>query len=139
MDALRKLVLTLVINSLAVAITAATIPGIVYSGGIRTLFTIALIFGGVNMLIKPFLHIFSLPVEIATIGLASVFVNAAMLFLVAKFVAGFEILAFPFPGVNQGPFIIAPFMLPPYLTAILGAVLIGSIIAFLTWLTKNKS
>jgi putative membrane protein len=138
MDSIRRLILNLLINACAVALTAAVIPGISYVGGIRSLFLIALIFGGINLFIKPILSLLSLPIEIATIGLASVLINAAMLLLVTKFTPGFEIIAFPFPGLSYHGIILAPFMLPWWLTAIVGAILIGAIISVLTWLTKSK-
>jgi len=137
MGLFRKLLLTLMINMAAVALAASIIPGIQYEGGLKTLLTITLVFGGVNLLIKPILKALALPIEIATIGLFTVAINAGMLLLVSNFVIGFTILPFPFPGITQGPFLVAPFMLPAWGTAVIGALLIGTIVSFLYWLTDK--
>ena len=137
MDGIRKLLLTFLINAFAVAMTAAFIPGISYTGGVRGLLLVTVVFAGVNLLIKPVLTLLSMPVEIATIGVFTVIINASMLLLVSQFVRGFSILPFPFPGISHGPFIIAPVMLPAWGTAILGALIIGITVSFLYWLTKK--
>jgi len=138
MGLLRKLLLILLINMAAVALVASFIPGIQYEGGIRNLLVIALVFGGVNLLIKPILKALALPIEIATIGVCTVVINALMLLLVANLVSGFTILPFPFPGIALGSFIISPITLPAWGTAAVGALLIGGIVSVLYWLTEAK-
>lgn len=121
----------------SVALVASVVPGINYEGGLKTLLIVTLVFGGVNLFIKPILKMLALPIEIATVGLFTVIINAGMLLLVSQFVVGFTILPFPFPGITQGPFLIAPFMLPVWGTAIIGALLIGMLVSFLYWLTDK--
>lgn len=136
MGLFRRLLLTLLIHMSAVAIVASVVPGIIYSGGLKNLLVIALVFGGVNLFIKPILKALALPIEIATIGIFTVVINGGMLMLVTKLVDGFSILSFPFPGVNINNFIIPPFTIPEWGTAIAGAMLIGAIVSFLYWLTE---
>jgi putative membrane protein len=138
MGFIRKLLLILVINMTAVALVASVIPGIQYEGGVRNLFVIAFVFGGVNLLVKPILKALALPIEIATIGIFTVVINAAMLLIVANLVEGFTILSFPFPGLALGSFIVSPITLPVWGTATVGALLIGSIVSILYWLTDAK-
>ena len=138
MGFIRKLLLILLINMAAVALVASVIPGVQYEGGLRNLFVIALVFGGVNLLVKPILKGLALPIEIATIGICTVIINAAMLLLVANLVSGFTILPFPFPGIALGSFIVSPITLPAWGTAVVGALLIGAIVTFLYWLTDAK-
>jgi putative membrane protein len=137
MDFLRKILLTLLINMAAVAVTSVLLPGISYDGGARTLLTVTLVFGGVNLLIKPVLKSLSLPIEIATVGLFTVIINGAMLLLVSKLVIGFTIHPVPFPGLSRGTMLIEPFMVPVWGTAIVGAVIIGFLVSFLYWLTAK--
>lgn len=138
MGFLRKILLILLINMAAVAIVASLIPGIQYEGGVRNLLVITLVFGGVNLLVKPILKALALPIEIATIGIFTVLINAAMLLLVSNLVTGFTIYPFQFPGIYLGSFIINPLTLPAWGTAIVGALIIGSLISFLYWLTDAK-
>lgn len=133
----RRILLTLLINMGAVAIVASVIPGVNYEGGLRSLFIIALVFGGINLLIKPILKTLSLPIEIATIGIFTIAINGAMLLLVTKFVTGFTILPFPFPGLYLDNFLLPPLMLPSWGTAMVAATLIGIIVSFLYWLTDK--
>jgi len=52
---------------------------------------VAVIFGGLNALIKPILTILSLPVIILTLGLFTLIVNAAMLELTSWFAGQFNL------------------------------------------------
>jgi putative membrane protein len=139
MHTLRRALLTLLINACAVAIAALLLPGIYYTGGVKSLFLIAIVFGAINLLVKPVLSLFSLPVEIATVAILSVVVNAIMLLVIAHNVQGFHILSFPFPGFVYQHFFVPPVMIPAWGTALLGAFIIGGLITFLTWLTQNKA
>src|SRR5262245_29046628 len=81
--------LSLIINAVALLITAWVIPGIhlgaagpqptTNDGG--TLLMVALIFGFVNAVIRPILILLSLPLEIITLGLFTFVINALMLLL----------------------------------------------------------
>jgi len=81
--------LSLVINAVALLITAWVIPGIhLGAAGPHpttndwvTLLIVALIFGLVNAVIRPILILLSLPLEIITLGLFIFVINAFMLLL----------------------------------------------------------
>ena len=133
---MRKLLLRFLITAVAVAIAAEIIPGIVYNGGLKALLLIALVFGLVNLLVKPIIMLLALPVEIATLGLFTIVINAAMLYLVAYLVPDFQILSFQFPGIQYGALLIAPFTVPAWGTAVVGSLLIGFIATTLYWLTS---
>lgn len=133
---MRKLALRLLITTVAVALTAKIIPGISYSGGIINLVFIAFVFGVINILVKPIITILALPIEIATLGLFTVIINACMLYLVSYLVPSFVIQLFWFPGITYGAILIAPFQVPAVGTAIVGSLLIAFISTTLYWLTK---
>jgi putative membrane protein len=81
--------LRLIINAVALLITAWIIPGIhLGAAGPHpttndwgTLLIVALIFGLVNAVIRPLLILLSLPLEILTLGLFIFVINAFMLLL----------------------------------------------------------
>ena len=54
----------------------------------------ALVLGVLNITIKPILIILTLPLNILTLGLFTLVINAALLWLIATFVAGFTIDGF---------------------------------------------
>jgi putative membrane protein len=79
--------LSLIINAVALLVTAWVIPGIhLGAAGPHpttndwvTLLIVALIFGLVNAVIRPILILLSLPLEIITLGLFIFVINAFML------------------------------------------------------------
>lgn len=87
-----------VINAVALWVAAWAIPGITFGGGstgqvVKTVIIVALIFGIVNVFIKPILKLISLPFIILTLGLFVFIVNAFMLAL-TSWLAGKFNLAF---------------------------------------------
>lgn len=83
----------LLINALALIVTAAIIPGL-YLGGLFTAIIAALIWGIVNTLIRPILSFFTIPLQILSLGIFTLVINALMLSLTAFLVPGFQILSF---------------------------------------------
>ncbi|MBN2305334.1 MAG: phage holin family protein, partial [Anaerolineae bacterium] len=73
---MRDFLMRLLINAVALAATAAILPGIsVRDNGIGTLLIVALIFGLLNAVLKPALLILSCPLVILTLGLFLLVVN----------------------------------------------------------------
>ena len=85
-----KLLINLIIRSLAVFISAYLLPGVTVDSLITALI-VAVVLGIANMLIKPILIILTLPVTILSLGLFVLFINAFLILLVAKFVPGFKV------------------------------------------------
>jgi len=54
----------------------------------------ALLLAVVNAVIKPIVHLFALPITILTLGLFALVINAAMIYLVAAIIPGFETVGF---------------------------------------------
>ena len=75
------IILRLVVNAIAIAITAYLLPGITVNGGIGTYLILAIIFGIVNALIKPIVKLLTCPLIIVTLGLFILVINGAMLML----------------------------------------------------------
>ena len=114
-----KLLVKVIANAVALAIAAWLLSGITVSGStagrrILTLLVVALIFGLVNMVIKPIAMLLSLPFIILTLGLLIFVINALML-LLTSWIAG--VLNVPFHVDGFG-------------TALLGAL----IITIVSWL-----
>ena len=77
-----RFVLNWIITSIAIAIAAAVIPGIMPYGPVDTWIAFAfvgLFLGFVNALIKPIISTISLPVTILTLGVFQLVVNSFML------------------------------------------------------------
>ena len=114
--------LRLIINAVALLVTAWLIPGIHLAAARPhatandwvTLLVVALIFGVVNAVIRPILILLSLPLEIFTLGLFIFVINAFML-LLTSWIA---------QGLGFG------FRVDRFLAALLGALII-SIVSFI--------
>ena len=75
--------------------TAATLlTGIQYQEHLRVLVWAALILSLVNALIKPIIVVLSLPAIMLTLGVFTLIINAAMLYLVTLFYHRFQITSF---------------------------------------------
>lgn len=74
-------IIRIVVNAVAIAITAALLPGITVNGGIGSYLIIGLIFGIVNALVKPIVKLLTCPLIIVTLGLFILVINGAMLML----------------------------------------------------------
>ena len=71
----------LLINAAALWAATQLVSGISYTGGWPLLFAVALVFGVLNMLVKPILFFLTLPFFLVTLGLFTLVLNAAMLWL----------------------------------------------------------
>jgi putative membrane protein len=82
-----------ILSALALVIVANYVPGF-HVNSFTTALIVALVLGIVNSLIKPFIIILTLPINILTLGLFTFVINAFLLLAVARFVAGFTINGF---------------------------------------------
>jgi len=78
---MAQFVLRLVVNAIALVITAYVLPGIHVETEIGALLVVALIFGVVNALVKPVITVLSCPLIILTLGLFYLVVNGLMLLI----------------------------------------------------------
>jgi putative membrane protein len=90
---LRNLIIRWFINSVALGMAGLIFPGITFDRMLDLLFASAL-FGILNAVIKPILIIFTLPINILSLGLFTFFINAFMLAMTASFFSGFQVVGF---------------------------------------------
>ncbi len=89
-----KLLLNLLVTAVALFVATRFVPGIHFTGdNYGALIGVALVFGAVNIVVKPILTLFSFPVVMLTLGLFLLVINGLMLML-TSFVA--QRLAFGF-------------------------------------------
>lgn len=86
-----RLLIRLLINAVALWCTARFIDGISYTGSWQGLVGLSLVFGIVNTFIRPVLSFFSFPIQLITLGLFTLVLNALMLMLTAWVAARFDI------------------------------------------------
>lgn len=74
-------------------IAAYVIPGVTVRSFFSALW-VALFLGIVNMLLKPFLILITLPINILTLGLFTFVINGAIILLASSIVKGFQVSGF---------------------------------------------
>lgn len=87
------MILRFLLNGLAVVLTAYILPG-VYVKDYWTALIVALVLAIVNLIVKPVLVIFTIPITVITLGLFLLVINALMILLVDYFVDGFSVDGF---------------------------------------------
>jgi putative membrane protein len=122
-----RLIVRLVAGAVALAVAAWLIDGISIGPGttgerVLTLVFVALIFGLVNMIVRPIARLISIPLLILTLGLFTFVVNALMLLLTAWIADQFD-LAFEVDG---------------FWSALLGALVISVVTFVLNVLLPDK-
>ena len=91
---LRRALVTWGILAVAIALAAALVPGIEVKGGFLTLLWVALLFGLVNAILGPILHLLSLPLTIITLGLFALVVNGFLLAITAGLSSNLDVGGF---------------------------------------------
>ena len=82
-----------VVSGAAIIITAYLLPGVAVEGFLAALVT-ALILGLINAIIRPILILLTLPLNILTLGLFTLVINALLVMLAAAVVPGFAVKGF---------------------------------------------
>ena len=89
-----RMLVRILLNGVGLWAAAKLLPGIHYEGGLLYLFLAGFVLGAVNLLVKPFVTILSLPFVVLTLGLFFLVINGLMVWLVDFFLAGFRVDSF---------------------------------------------
>lgn len=88
-----KFLVKWLISTLAIIIAAYLIPAVEVESLVAALIA-ALVLGLINMFLKPILIILTLPINIFSLGLFTLVINAALVILTSLIVPGFNIVGF---------------------------------------------
>lgn len=111
-----QIIVALVLNALALMITAYIVPGFKVAD-FTTALLAGIVLGVVNTFVRPVLSYLTTPINNLTLGLFAFVVNAVVLFIVSYVVPGFEVTG--------------------WVTAILGAVVLAVVATVLSSLLKD--
>ena len=76
-----SLIARVLINAAALWVATRLVDGISFTGTVPTLFGVALIFGVLNVVVRPILMVLTFPFFIVTLGLFTFVLNAVMLLI----------------------------------------------------------
>ena|SRR5689334_535101 len=87
------MILRFLLSGLAVLLTSYLLPG-VHVEGYGYALLVAIVLSIVNVLVKPILVIFTIPITVLTLGLFLLVINALMIMLVDALTTGFQVDGF---------------------------------------------
>jgi putative membrane protein len=90
---MRGLVIRWLVSAAALYLTSLIVRGIEIQGVVPLLFA-AVTIGVLNAVVRPFVLLLTLPLNLLTLGLFTLVVNAMMLWMAAKVVIGFNVHGF---------------------------------------------
>jgi len=90
---MKEFLIKLIINTVTLIIVVKIIPGIKVDRWQTAVFS-ALMLGLVNAFLRPLVIFFTLPLNILSLGLFTLVINAFMFYLVSKLVPGFTVNGF---------------------------------------------
>jgi len=79
---LQKITLQIVVGIIGIWLATEFVNGVSLSGDIKTLILIGVIIGLINTFIKPVVKLITLPITIITLGLFSLVINMALVWVV---------------------------------------------------------
>jgi putative membrane protein len=90
---MQGLVVRWLVSALALYLTSLIVQGIQISGIFPLLFA-AVTIGVLNAIVRPVIIVLTLPLNILTLGLFTLVINAGMLWMASKVVIGFHVAGF---------------------------------------------
>jgi putative membrane protein len=93
-----RILLSIVLNALALLATAYVVPGIHFSGSFPQLLLAGLIFGLLNLVVRPIALLLSLPALVLTLGLFYFVLNGLLLWGFSKLMPGYDVAGL-WPGI----------------------------------------
>lgn len=86
-------ILRILLTAVVVVFLAKFLPGVAVAGYL-TAIIVALVLALLNLIVKPVLILFTLPVTIVTFGLFLLVINAIIILLADSFIDGFDVSGF---------------------------------------------
>lgn len=88
-----KLIIRLLVTAIVVVLLANILPGVEVESFV-TAVIVAVVLGLLNLIVKPILVLFTLPVTILTLGLFLLVINALIILLCDYLIGGFAVSGF---------------------------------------------
>lgn len=90
---MRRISLFIVVNAISLYIISSLMSS-VYISSLGSLIMLTIIFGCLNVIVKPVIQFFSLPITFLTLGLFSLVINGLVLYLAFSLVPGVHLNGF---------------------------------------------
>ncbi len=112
------------------------IPGVHIDGGFGTLLTGGVALTLMLLFIRPILNLISIPANLITLGLFSVFINMFILYLLTIFVTNISVTSFAYPRTEIWGFVIPKIPFNTFFAYLYTGFVISSIDKFINWVRR---
>lgn len=102
---MKTIVRKVFLSSLSLWFTTLITTGLVVKDGILTFIVAGFVLYLLQRVLKPILQLVTLPINMLTLGLFSLVINAVTLFVLTLIVPQVKIVPFVFPGYNLAGFV----------------------------------
>lgn len=134
---MKGLLRNTIINAVSLAFIAEFLPGVTILGGIKTFVISGFILSLLLLVVKPILNLFSLPLNMVTLGLFSFFTNSILLYILTVLVTEVSISAFSFNGFTFAGFVVPVMNFSTLWAFVVTAAILSFVINFFEWLIKK--
>lgn len=110
--------------------------GIVFTEGLKTFLFATLALSLANHVVRPFLNLLLLPINLITLGVFRWVTSVILLYTVTRFVPGFTITTFDFAGFIYQGIVIPEIHLAGFAALLIVSLILSFISSFLFWLAK---
>lgn len=134
---MRTIIRNIALYAVALFLLPQFLPGVSITGGFGTY-----LFGGfvltlMLLLLKPILSLLSFPLNLATMGLFSVFINVIILYLLTVAIPSINIHHFVYEGTRFAGFVIPRLSVNTFFAFVLSALFLWGIVHSIQWVAKT--
>ena len=112
------------------------IPGVSVVGGLQTILIGGAVLTVLFLILKPILNIISFPVNLVTLGIFNIFINALLLYLLTIFVTDISIGAFTYVRANFLGIIFPTMTFNTFFAYVYASAIYTAINSFIRWLMQ---
>jgi putative membrane protein len=135
---IRLILRSLAINIASVYLTIQILSGIItYVGGLETLILAAVLISVANLLVKPLINLFLLPIHLLTLGLSRWLANLLTLYLVTLFIPSLSVHSFTSQKLDLMYLIVPPIHFSAFGAFIVATLTLTAVFHFLYWLFQD--
>lgn len=136
---MKVLLRHVLLNLLVLYLTDLAYPGFSIAHDTKTLLSAAVIWLLLNKIVKPFIKLLLLPINLITLNLFSWVISLITLFLLQTLVGGISISTYQFPGISSQGFVFPAVYLSIFLSYIITSCLLNFLHGFIFWLIRKDA
>ena len=135
---IRLILRSLAINIASVYIAIQILAGIVtYVGGLETLIVVGILIALANLIVKPLINLFLLPIHLITLGTFRWVANLITLYLITLIVPSLGIHSFTLQKIDLTYLIIPTINFSPFAAYVVATFTLTAVFHFLYWLFQD--